>query len=176
MEDFACAFHGDPGAAIHDRHVHVHEREAQLNTAGAAHDLHDAGESLERLFEKVEGAAVVPIFGNIDLDDGIDIEPVVFGATHDRSARRDGSLRVNEADAVHEVHRERARRALQVLLEEAVAIFGDAPVPRAQFNQCRDIEENFVEGVGLLERIQVLIHGRGPLWRCARMPQRFCTD
>jgi len=51
----------------------MHERETKLNTARAAHDFHDAGEALERLFEKVEGRAVIPVFRNVDLDDGIDI-------------------------------------------------------------------------------------------------------
>jgi hypothetical protein len=43
-----------------------------------------------------------------------------------------------------------------MLLEESVAILGDATVAGAQFNQRRNVEKDFIEGASLLEGVGVI--------------------
>src|SRR3546814_7927324 len=66
-----------PLPAIHDCDVHVHEREADLNAAGATNHLDGAREVLQCLEQLIEWFTFGPVRGSVDFHDCIDIETVI---------------------------------------------------------------------------------------------------
>ena len=78
MKDFSGAAQGNTLAPIHDRHVHMHEREAKLDASRTAHDFDRAGEALQRSSRGVSRARLVVPVADVDLNYRIDVEPVIF--------------------------------------------------------------------------------------------------
>src|SRR3546814_12985269 len=77
MEDMAGPLTTQPLPAIHDCDVHVHEREADLNAAGATNHLDGAREVLQCLEQLIEWFTFGPVRGSVVFHDCIDIETVI---------------------------------------------------------------------------------------------------
>jgi hypothetical protein len=89
------------------RHVEVHEGELELNAPGAAHDLLDVGEALESLFQRIQGGRWPPGRWYRELDDPIEIEPIVISTVDNGGPDRPRSLGVDQRPPVREVRPER---------------------------------------------------------------------